>query len=186
MQGYRRDRFADELPGFRFRPPSPNLRDMNTLLLYPATVMLEGTDVSEGRGTDAPFSVFGAPFIDSEMLINELEQYRLPGVEFSQITFTPSKSKFSGIKCQGVRLNVADRRQFDPFMTATAILLSLQKLWPEQTGLHRHAAFFDQLAGTDRYRIMIQQQRPIGEILDAARDQLRAFDAAYPDRYLYP
>jgi uncharacterized protein YbbC (DUF1343 family) len=186
MQGYRRDRFADDLPGFRFRPPSPNLRDFRTLLLYPATVMLEGTDVSEGRGTDAPFRMFGAPFIDSAALVGELEKYCLPGVEFHATTFTPSRSKFSGVKCQGVRLNVTDRRRFDPFMTSTAILLSLHKLWPEQTGLHRHAAFFDQLAGTDRYRIMIQQQRPIGEILAAARGQLRAFDAAYRDRYLYP
>jgi uncharacterized protein YbbC (DUF1343 family) len=186
MQGYRRDRFADELRGFRFRPPSPSLRDVNTLLLYPATVMLEGTDVSEGRGTDAPFRLFGAPFIDSSALVEELEQYRLPGVEFHQTSFTPSRSKFTGVECHAVRLKVTDRRRFDPFMTSTAILLSLQKLWPEETGLHRHAPFFDQLAGTDRYRLMIQQQRPIGEILDAARGQLRAFDAASPDRFLYP
>ena len=186
MKGYRRDRFADELPGFQFRPPSPNLRDLNTLLLYPSTVMLEGTDVSEGRGTDAPFSLLGAPFIDSAALVEELEQYRLPGVEFHPATFTPSRSKFSGVECHGIRLQVTDRRRFDPFMTSTAILLSLQKLWPEPTGLDHHAAFFDQLAGTDRYRLMIQQQRPIGEILDAARGQLRAFDAASPDRFLYP
>jgi uncharacterized protein YbbC (DUF1343 family) len=186
MQGYRRDRFADELRGFRFRPPSPSLRDVNTLLLYPATVMLEGTDVSEGRGTDAPFRLFGAPFIDSSALVEELEQYRLPGVEFHQTSFTPSRSKFTGVECHAVRLKVTDRRRFDPFMTSTAILLSLQKLWPEETGLHRHAPFFDQLAGTDRYRLMIQQQRPIGEILDAAHGQLRAFDAASPDRFLYP
>ncbi|NTW53885.1 MAG: DUF1343 domain-containing protein [Chlorobaculum sp.] len=186
MQGYRRDRFADELPGFRFRPPSPNLRDMNTLLLYSATVMLEGTDVSEGRGTDAPFRMFGAPFIDSAALVRELERYRLPGVAFHQSSFTPSRSKFSAVECHGVRLIVTDRRRFDPFMTSTAILLSLQKLWPDETGLHRHAPFFDQLAGTDRYRLMIQQQRPIWEILDAARGQVRVFEAAFPNHYLYP
>ncbi|WP_245153372.1 exo-beta-N-acetylmuramidase NamZ domain-containing protein [Chlorobaculum sp. 24CR] len=186
MQGYRRDRFADELPGFRFRPPSPNLRDFKTLLLYPATVMLEATDVSEGRGTDAPFRMFGAPFIDSKLLIREIEQYRLPGVEFHRTSFTPERSKFSGIECQGVRLKVTGRERFDPFMTSTAILLSLQKLWPSETGLHRHATFFDKLAGTDRHRLMIQQQRPIGEILDAVRAQVRAFDAAFPDHFLYP
>jgi uncharacterized protein YbbC (DUF1343 family) len=186
MRGYRRARFAADLPGFRFRPPSPNLRDFKTLLLYPATVMLEGTDVSEGRGTDAPFRMFGAPFIDSKALIQELEQYRLPGVEFHRTSFTPERSKFSGVECQGVRLKVTDRERFDPFLTSTAILLSLQKLWPSQTGLHRHAAFFDQLAGTSRYRLMIQQQRPIGEILGAVRVQVRAFEATSPNRYLYP
>jgi uncharacterized protein YbbC (DUF1343 family) len=186
MQGYRRDRFADDLPGFRFRPPSPNLRDFKTLLLYPATVMLEGTDVSEGRGTDNPFRAFGAPFIDSKMLIQELEKYHLPGVEFHRTSFTPERSKFSGVECQGVRLKVIDRDHFDPFLTSTAILLSLQKLWPEETGLNRHADFFDKLAGTSRYRLMIQQQRPIGEILAVARGQVRAFDVAYRGRFLYP
>jgi uncharacterized protein YbbC (DUF1343 family) len=186
MQGYRRDRFADDLPGFRFRPPSPSLHDFKTLLLYPATVMLEGTDVSEGRGTDTPFRMFGAPFIDSKTLIQELETYRLPGVEFHRTSFTPERSKFSGVECQGVRLKVIDRDHFDPFLASTAILLSLQKLWPEETGLHRHADFFDKLAGTSRYRLMIQQQRPIGEILAVARGQVRAFDVAYRGRFLYP
>jgi len=186
MQGYRRDRFADELSGFRFRPPSPSLNDFRTLLLYPATVMLEATDVSEGRGTDDPFRRLGAPFIDSAMLIRELEAFRLPGVEFRKTTFTPDRNKFSGIECHGIRLKVTDRELFDPFMTSTAILLALQKLWPGQTGLDRHAAFFDQLAGTDRYRLMIQQQYPIGEILDVARGQVRAFEAAYAERFLYP
>lgn len=186
MRGYRRDRFADDLPGFRFRPPSPNLRDFKTLLLYPATVMLEGTDVSEGRGTDAPFRMFGAPFIDSKALIREIEQYRLPGVEFHRTSFTPERSKFSGVECQGIRLKVTDRERFDPFLTSMAILLSLQKLWPSETGMHRHAAFFDQLTGTSRYRLMIQQQRPIGEILAAVRAQVRAFEATSPNRYLYP
>jgi uncharacterized protein YbbC (DUF1343 family) len=186
MQGYRRDRFADELSGFRFRPPSPNLRDFRTLLLYPATVMLEATDVSEGRGTDDPFRKFGAPFIDNTMLIRELESYRLPGVEFRKTTFTPERNKFSGTRCQGVRLKLTDRKRYDPFMTSTAILLSLQKLWPAETGLDRRASFFDQLAGTDRYRLMIQQQYPIGEILDIARGQVQAFEAACDGRFLYP
>jgi uncharacterized protein YbbC (DUF1343 family) len=186
MQGYRRDRFADELSGFRFQPPSPSLHDFRTLLLYPATVMLEGTDVSEGRGTDDPFRKIGAPFIDSTMLMRELEGFRLPGVEFRKTTFTPERNKFSGIECHGVRLKVTDRERFDPFMTSTAMLLALQKLWPEQSGLDRHAAFFDHLAGTDRYRLMIQQQYPIGEILDIARDQVQTFEAACAECFFYP
>ncbi|NTW52376.1 MAG: DUF1343 domain-containing protein [Chlorobiaceae bacterium] len=186
MQGYSRSRFADELPGFRFRSPSPNLRDFETLLLYPATVMLEATAVSEGRGTDNPFRIFGAPFVDGDALKRELDGYHLPGVEFSTATFRPTGSKFSGTECHGVRLAVTDRRLFDPFRSATAILLSLQKLYPRELAIEGNKSFFDQLAGTSRYRIMIQKQRPIGEILDAARGQVRAFEAASSDRFLYP
>ncbi|NTU58308.1 MAG: DUF1343 domain-containing protein [Chlorobiaceae bacterium] len=186
MTGYRRDRFADELPGFSFRSPSPNLRDFETLLLYPATVMLEATEVSEGRGTDAPFRIFGAPFIDDEALLRELATYRLPGVDLHKATFTPVSGKFSGRECHGVRLTITDRRLFDPFMSGTAILLSLQKLYPAELDIDRKAKFFDQLAGTSRYRFMILKQRPIGEILDAAHGSVQAFESSSCDRFLYP
>jgi uncharacterized protein YbbC (DUF1343 family) len=186
MQGYSHTEFADELPGFRFRSPSPNIRDFDTLLLYPATVMLEATVVSEGRGTDAPFRMFGAPFIDAKSLKRELDSYCLPGVDIHEAAFTPRSGKFAGRPCQGVRLAVTDRRKYDPFRSATAILLSLQKLYPGELGLDREATFFDQLAGTASYRIMILKQRPIGEILDAARGPVRAFEAASSDRFLYP
>lgn len=186
MRGYHRDRFADDLPGYRFRPPSPALRDFRTLLLYPATVMLEATEVSEGRGSDKPFRIFGAPFIDSDTLYRELERYDLPGVDFGKTVFTPARGKYSGIECQGITLKVNNRKRFDPFMTSTAILLSLQKLWPAELALDRHASFFDQLAGTDRYRIMIQRQQPIMDILEAAKSTLQPFITYGRGDLLYP
>lgn len=184
MSGYRHGLFADQLQGYRFRPPSPNLRDFETLLLYPATVMLEATAVSEGRGTEAPFKQFGAPFIDSAALLSELEAYRLPGVELHRVSFIPSSSKFAGIKCHGIRLALTDRAAFNPFMTQTAILLALQKLYPNQLGIDR--SFFDKLAGTNRYRRMIVKQKPIEKILDAARRGVRKFNEKNADRFLYP
>ncbi|HWR00344.1 MAG TPA: DUF1343 domain-containing protein [Chlorobaculum sp.] len=186
MKGYTHDRFADELSGFQFRSPSPNIRDFETLILYPATVMLEATPVSEGRGTDGPFRMFGAPFIDGRALKCELDRYALPGVDLQETTFTPRSSKFAGMECHGVRLVLTDRRRFDPFMTSTAILLSLQKLYPAGLALERNRSFFDQLSGTATYRLMILKQRPIGEILDVARGPVRAFEAASSDRFLYP
>ncbi|NTU93406.1 MAG: DUF1343 domain-containing protein [Chlorobiaceae bacterium] len=186
MKGYRRGSFADELDGFRFIPPSPNIRDLETAILYPATVMLEATEVSEGRGTDAPFRMIGAPFIDSAALKRELDGFRLPGVEVREAAFTPSVGKFAGRECRGLRFSVTDRRAFDPFRTSTALLLSLRKLHPEKLGLNRHALFFDRLAGNGRYRLMIQEQRPIGEILVAASGEIRTFEATAPERYLYP
>lgn len=186
MEGYRRSVFADQLDGFRFTPPSPNLRDFETLLLYPATVMLEATDVSEGRGTDAPFRMVGAPFVDGKALKRELDSYRLPGVETKPTRFTPTSSKFAGQLCGGVCFRITDRQAFDPFRSATALLLALQKLYPDQLGLARHAGFFDKLAGTSRYRLMIGARRPADEILEAARETVRRFETASPDRFLYP
>jgi uncharacterized protein YbbC (DUF1343 family) len=186
MEGYRHAVFADGLDGFRFTPPSPNLRDFETLLLYPATVMLEATGVSEGRGSGAPFRIVGAPFVDGRELKRELDAYELPGVETTAIRFTPTTGRFAGQRCGGVRFRVADRRAFDPFMTSTALLLLLQKLYPEQLGLSRRAEFFDRLAGTARYRLMIAGQRPLWEILDAARETVRRFETASPGRFLYP
>lgn len=184
MIGYRRDLFADQLSGYRFRPPSPNIRDFETLLLYPATVMLEATAVSEGRGTDAPFKQFGAPFIDSSALLAELEAYRLPGVELKPVSFVPASGKFAGTECNGIRLAVTGRAAFNPFMTQTAILLALQKLYPDQLVLDE--GFFDKLAGTSRYRRMIVKQKPMRKILDAAWREVREFVEDNEARFLYP
>jgi uncharacterized protein YbbC (DUF1343 family) len=186
MRGYSHGKFADELDGFRFVPPSPNIREVETAVIYPATVMLEATAMSEGRGTAAPFGTIGAPFVDAGALKSELDRYDLPGVEFTETVFTPSASKFAGRRCQGVRIRLTERKRFEPFRTSTAILLSLQKLYPNELGIERNAAFFDRLAGTARYRVMIVNQRPIAEILEAARGPVAAFEAAWPDRFLYP
>jgi uncharacterized protein YbbC (DUF1343 family) len=186
MRGYSHRKFADELDGFRFVGPSPNIRDLDTAILYPATVMLEATEVSEGRGTEAPFAMFGAPFIDAGELKAELDRFALAGVEIRTAEFTPSENKYAGHLCHGIRLRVADRASFDPFRTSTAILLSLQKLYPGKLGLSARADFFDHLAGTSRYRVMIQGRSPIGVILDAARAPVQAFESAWPDRFLYP
>ncbi|MCE1274539.1 MAG: DUF1343 domain-containing protein [Chlorobiales bacterium] len=186
MDGYRRSKFADEFDGFRFIPPSPNLRDFETVMLYPSTVMLEATDVSEGRGTDAPFRMIGAPFIDGAALKKELNVHRLPGVDVMPVVFTPVSGKHVGLECRGVRLKITDRRSFDPFRTSVALLLSLRKLYPQELGLSRHARFFDQLAGSSRYRNMIEDGRSIGEILEAARSEVREFESASSDRFLYP
>ena len=185
MQGYNRHGFADQLEGFRFIAPSPNIRDLQTALVYPATVLLEATDVSEGRGTEEPFRMFGAPFVNGVRLLQELDRYRLPGVEFQPAVFTPASGKFKGSQCQGVRLRISDRNSFEPFRTSVAILLSLQKYYPAELGLSRQASFFDQLAGTARYRTMVIRQRPIGEIVEAARRSVQAFEADSSDRILY-
>lgn len=185
MEGYQRGLFGDELPGYRFVSPSPNIRNIETAIVYPATVMLEATAVSEGRGTDAPFLQFGAPFIDGRALAASLASSRLPGVMFSSVEFTPETGKFKGERCSGVRLAVTDRRVFEPFRTSAAILLSLHKSYPRQIALDKGADFFDKLAGTARFREMILQQSSVDRIIETARRDVDAFVRTSQDVLLY-
>lgn len=186
MEGYRRGLFGDELPGFAFVSPSPNIRNVETAIVYPATVMLEATAVSEGRGTDAPFLQFGAPFIDSAGLLEELQSFRLPGVEFFPVRFIPKSGKFRNEECSGLRLRVSDRKRFSPFTTSAALLLALQKLYPSNLGLMKDGgAFFDRLAGTPHFREMILEQVPLGVIVEASRRDVQEFGRMHPARFLY-
>jgi len=187
MEGYRRELFGDEIPGFAFVSPSPNIRNVETAIVYPATVMLEATAVSEGRGTEAPFLQFGAPFIDSAQLLREVQAFRLPGVEFFSVRFIPESGKFRSEQCFGLKLRVSDRKRFSPFTTSTALLLALQKLYPSNFGLMKDGGvFFDRLAGTPRFRKMILEQVPLEVITAASRKEVQEFGRMHPARFLYP
>ncbi len=185
MKGYNRQRFLDEYPEIRFVSPSPNIRDLETALVYPGTVFLEATNVSEGRGTPYPFRQFGAPFVNAEFLKKELQDFKLAGVSFEAVRFTPSSGKFKGLQCGGVRLEVTDRLVFEPFRTGIAVLRSLQKLYPGLFDLNTKGEFFDKLAGDPLFRKMILSGRSLEEILAASRLQVHAFEQAWPDRYMY-
>ena len=185
MSGYNRARFADEYPGFRFISPSPNIRSVDTAIVYPATVFLEATTVSEGRGTDAPFLQFGAPFINGVELADALKAYSLPGVVFDAVTFQPLSGKFIGERCQGVKLAITERKTFSPFKTAAALLLVLQRLYPEGIALDKGHIFFDRLAGTSLFREMIKKQMPLDDIMAESRKQIELFNRTAPAKLLY-
>lgn len=187
MQGYGRQKFGDEYEGFSFRSPSPNIRNVETAILYPATVFLEATTVNEGRGTDAPFMQFGAPFIKSGELVAALGKYHLAGVSFTAVVFQPNSGKFSKERCHGLKLSLTDRKAFSPFRTATVLLLELQRLYPAEIGLDRRGQFFDQLAGTPLFREMIKNQLPLETIMEESRRQIEKFNrSALARHYLYP
>ena len=184
MQGYRRNKFGDEYADFSFKSPSPNIRSVDTAIIYPATVFLEATTVSEGRGTEAPFMQFGAPFIKSRELGNALRTYKLAGVSFKPVVFQPASGKFTGERCQGLKFSLNDRKAFSPFRTATALLLELQRLYPENIGLDKRGDFFDKLAGTPRFREMIKKQLPIDTILEESRRQVDEFNRSSSARHI--
>lgn len=115
----RRDYY--EATGLLWVNPSPNMRNLNEAVLYPAIGLLETTNLSVGRGTDTPFELFGAPWLDGQQLAISLNQAKVPGVRFVPIEFVPSSSKFAGETCQGCYITIIDRSTFQPLRTCWEI-----------------------------------------------------------------
>jgi uncharacterized protein YbbC (DUF1343 family) len=118
--------------GLRWVMPSPNMPTLDTTTVYPGMCLLEGTNISEGRGTTRPFEIFGAPFIDAEVLCRELTNLKLPGVHFRENYFQPTFHKFAGQLCGGAQLHVTDRESFRPFMIGVEIIECIRKIYGEQ------------------------------------------------------
>lgn len=128
MSGWTRDMWWEET-GVRWINPSPNMRNPDQAVLYPCTGLLEGANLSVGRGTDEPFELFGAPWIDGPRLCDALRAAALPGLEFTPIEFTPDASKFKDEPCQGVHVTVTDRDALRPVMSGLAIMWHLDRLF---------------------------------------------------------
>lgn len=131
LQGWDRSRMFDRT-GLPWVPPSPNLPGWETCLVYSGQVILETTNVSEGRGTERPFRQFGAPYIDSSRLLQQLQELELPGVAWETTTFEPTFDKWSGQCCQGLTMQVSDPGTFRPYRTTLAIVSSIAHLWPTE------------------------------------------------------
>jgi uncharacterized protein YbbC (DUF1343 family) len=129
MQGWERRQYFDHT-GLTWTSPSPNLRSVDEVVLYPAVGLLESTNLSVGRGTDTPFEILGAPFIDGEVLAKNVRARGIPGLVVEEATFTPKASPHRGKTCHGLRLRVTDRARFEPVRAAVTIALALQELYP--------------------------------------------------------
>jgi uncharacterized protein YbbC (DUF1343 family) len=121
-----------EQTGLLWSNPSPNLRSPHAALLYPAIGLLEGTNLSVGRGTDQPFMQLGAPFIDAKRLLAELDRDRLAGLRVRPTAFTPTSNPYAGKVCHGLHVEIADAQGFRPVRAGLEIARALRKLYPEQ------------------------------------------------------
>lgn len=132
MENYDRRKYYDQINKV-WIPPSPNMKSVSTAVVYPGLCFLEATNVSEGRGTEKPFEYFGAPWLKVELLIEKLESLKLPGVKFEKIEFVPSEqhNKYYNQKCNGVFVNVTDRKIFKPVQTGFAIINELKNTHPK-------------------------------------------------------
>ena len=172
LDGWKRDMWFDDT-GLSWVPPSPNMPSLSTAIVYPGMCLLEGTNISEGRGTTRPFEIFGAPWIKSFELCEKLNELKLPGVKFLPWRFTPMFSKYAGQTCDGAMMFVTDRKVFRPVLTAIAIIKTIHELYPEKFKFinppyefETEKLPFDILCGTPEIRRMIKGGSKIDEIKD--------------------
>ncbi len=172
LEGWqRRDWF--ETTGLPWVIPSPNIPTVDTATVYPGQVLLEGTNLSEGRGTTKPFELFGAPWLDGYVLARELNAQAIPGAFFREAWFTPTFSKFAGERCGGCQLHVTDRERFAPVAAVLTLLSVVKQLGGPK--LELHADYFDKVMGTSSVREAFERGVPAGQIVSTWKPGLADF-----------
>ena len=164
LEGWMRGDWYDST-GLAWINPSPNLRSLTEAALYPGVALVEGTNVSVGRGTDTPFELVGAPWIKARELAQYLNALEISGVRFVPVTFTPDASNYSGQKCEGVNILLTERNAFDAPELGIELASALRKLYPEQFHMERmtelvvNQSVYDAIAaGQDPRRIAADWQ----------------------------
>jgi len=182
VRNWSRDLWYDQT-GLRFRKPSPNMPDVSTAAVYPGLCLLEGTNVSEGRGTSMPFRQFGAPWLDGAQLAARLNALNLPGLRFVPASFTPTFSKHKGAVCHGVRIAITDRNRMEPFWTGVLIVNEICHMAPDS--FEWRAAHFDRLCGTATIREAIVARKPLTPLKEQWDAQCAAFEQLRRKHLLY-
>ena len=169
-QGWRRDMLWDAT-GLTWVAPSPNMRTLNQALLYPGVGLLEFTNVSVGRGTDTPFEILGAPWIDGRALASLLRSWQLPGVAFVPVDFRPESSKFADELCGGVQILITDRDALDPIRTGLSLAHALRRLEPTDWQVERFARLLAEPAAFEAIRDGAEPEA----VIAGWQDELQAF-----------
>ncbi len=183
LDGWRRGMTFQET-GLPWVAPSPNIPTPDTCPIYSGFVLLEGTNLSEGRGTTRPFKLFGAPWLDSRDVAAKLNRMEIDGVKFRPTEFTPTFSKFAGKLCRGVEVHVTDPKIFRACVAVAAVLAVVREVHPEE--FHFHAEAFDRLAGGDSFRQAILRGEPIEEINVAWKGQFEDYRNRRKRVLMYP
>ncbi|MGE7760467.1 exo-beta-N-acetylmuramidase NamZ family protein [Peribacillus sp. NPDC097895] len=183
MKGWKRDMDYDDT-GLPFVMPSPNMPTVSTTFVYPATGLIEGTNVSEGRGTTKPFELIGAPYINSDELAAKLNALRLPGVKFRAASFTPMFSKHAGTLSHGVEIYVTDREEFKAVPTGLHIIKTIHDLYPGDFEFLK-ANNFSLLIGNGWVRSRIEDGSSVNEIMKEFQVKQNAFKKVRKHYLLY-
>ncbi len=179
MKGYKRDTNYEDLK-LPWINPSPNILSLEGARTYPALCFIEGTNISEGRGTDTPFQFFGAPFCKGEELAYILNSQHFEGVIFKAVKFTPYKKissfepKYMNEECNGVSLTITDFKKFRPVEVSIAILYALRASSKQFKWINNN--YIDKLAGTSKLRVMIDENKTLKEITDSYNEELEKYN----------
>ncbi|WP_283153518.1 exo-beta-N-acetylmuramidase NamZ family protein [Guptibacillus hwajinpoensis] len=188
MDKWKRDMYYDDTP-LEWVLPSPNMPTLDTALAYPGAALIEGTNVSEGRGTTKPFELIGAPFINATELASELNELKLPGVDFRAASFTPSFSKHAGELTHGVQIHVTDKEAFKPVKTGLSLVKTIHDLYPEDFEFRAEnsagVSFFDLLVGNGWIREGIENGDSVKKMEKQWEDDLKDFKEVREDYLLY-
>jgi uncharacterized protein YbbC (DUF1343 family) len=191
MKGWTREMWFDET-GLPWVLPSPNMPTLDTALVYPGTCLLEGTNISEGRGSTRPFEIFGAPFIHPETIVKVLDEFRLPGVAFRPLSFLPTFQKHANKLCGGAQIHVTDRERFKPFKTGVAILKAVHNTYPRDLAWKQPPYEYEELhlpidvlAGTDRLRKEIEIWTELHAMEKWWKEETRGFEKIRKKYLLY-
>ena len=188
MRGWKRSMYYDDTP-LAWVLPSPNMPTLDTALVYPGTALIEGTNLSEGRGTTKPFELIGAPFIDGDALAKQLNDADLPGVRFRAAYFTPQSSKHAGELSGGIELYVTDREAYQTIKTGLTIVKTIHDMYPNDFAFGAESndgvSFFDNLIGNGWVREKIEEGASVEEITDKWEGELQAFSDVRRNYLIY-
>jgi uncharacterized protein YbbC (DUF1343 family) len=191
LQGWKRWMWFEDT-GLPWALPSPNMPTVETAVVYPGQVLLEGTNLSEGRGTTKPFEFVGAPFIEPERVLSAIDPAALEGVRLRPMEFRPTFNKWKDCVCRGFQIHVVKRQSYRPVRTSLAILSAIMTLYPQafQWAHPPYEYVFDKLPidvimGDDSIREQLQSGRPVAELEDQWSEQLLRYESARRRFLLY-
>lgn len=189
MDGWNREYFFDSC-NLAWIAPSPNMPNLETAVIYPGMCLIEGVNISEGRGTYSPFLTFGAPFINSDSLLIELEHFNNYGIELNSISFTPKSipnmstyPKYKNIKCNGIEIKVVEQEKINAFRFGIEVLYSIHKLYPNEFEFRKN--WLDKLFGNETLSKMLKNNSTPNEIFETWINELEDFKKLRKKYLLY-
>lgn len=179
IKNWKRNYFFNDL-NLPWIKPSPNITDLETAIVYPGICLIEGTNISEGRGTEKPFLNIGAPFIKAKQLLNELRKFKITGITFSEISFTPkdipnvaANSKYKDNLCHGISIHVTDKTKVESVKFGITLLYVLHKLYPKEFSFKEKS--FELLSGDSKIRKQLLMNISPKQIFKSYQKELSNF-----------
>lgn len=187
MEGWNRDMYYDET-GLFWVPPSPNTTCLDMCILYPGTCLIEGTNLSEGRGTTRPFEFIGAPYVEGYQLAKAFNKRGVDGVIARPISFVPTYQKHLGVRCEGIQLHVTNRMSLHALKAGLLLIETIAELYPQEFAFREgHTgdySFFDKLAGTTVLQSKVLEGKS-SEFLEGLQPQIEQFKTQVRPYLLY-